>query len=97
MLYQSSSGLIELQITKAQAAAIYVPGRDCTPEVEALVKVPAIARQLKKLKPEVIADELREYGAWTAEELADHNENILRLLWLASLEILETVREKQNG
>jgi hypothetical protein len=61
------------------------------------VKVPAIARQLKKLKPEVIADELREYGAWTTEELADHNENILRLLWLASLEILETVRGKQNG
>jgi len=34
--------------------------------------------------PEAIAEELREYGAWDAEELADDAANWRRVIWLAA-------------
>jgi hypothetical protein len=36
-----------------------------------------------------LSAELKEYGAWDAEELADHEQNLQRILWLASGDITE--------
>jgi hypothetical protein len=36
-----------------------------------------------------IRDELREYGAWDAEELADDEQNWHRLVWIAASNISE--------
>jgi hypothetical protein len=51
--------------------------------------VPAIAEQLAKLDSGTLSAELKEYGAWDAEELADHDENLQRILWLAARDIHE--------
>jgi hypothetical protein len=88
MWFTTSSGRIELQITKAQARACSHPG-DNEPAVLRLRQEPRIKRQLAKLDPVVVANELSDYGAWGEDELADHDMNLTRLLWLACHDIAE--------
>jgi hypothetical protein len=88
MWYSTSSGRIELQISKAQAARGYHSGR-CDDDIEALRREPAIRRQLDKISPALLADELREWGAWSDQELSDHADNQARLLWLACGDIID--------
>lgn len=95
MWWTSSCGGIELQITKAQAATCSHAG-DCSLDVKALSQVPKIRRQLAKLWPCAVRNELREYGAWSSEELSDHDANLQRLLWLACCYIDEEVAAKQH-
>jgi len=63
----------------------------CDADIAELRLVPAIRRQLDKLSPPLVAECLREYGAWDAEELADHDANLSRLLWIACGDIVEGV------
>jgi hypothetical protein len=90
MWYSSGSGRIELQMTLEQARGASHQG-ECDADVKWLSRQPKIAKQLAKLDPKVVADELREYGAWNAGELADHEQNLQRLLWLAAGDIVERV------
>jgi hypothetical protein len=77
-----------LVLTKEQGLSASHQGQ-CDEDVRALSEVPAIARQLRLLRPEDVAAELKEYGAWDAEELADHAQNVQRILWLAAGNIRE--------
>lgn len=47
-----------------------------------------VARWSRKFQcpvhPQKLADELREFGAWTDEELEDHGANWERLIWIAA-------------
>jgi hypothetical protein len=88
MWFSTSSGKIELRLTKAQAASGSHQGQ-CDDDVAELMRQPSIARQLAKLSPELVRRELREYGAWNDEELVDHDLNLSRLLWLACGDIVE--------
>ena len=76
-------------MTKDQAESITQPGQDASPEVEALEKNPKIRRMLNKIDPTYIWQELREYGAWGDDELADEEKNRLRILWIAGNNIRE--------
>ena len=88
MYWSSSSGRIELDITKQQAAQASHPG-PCDNDVFALSQVPTIRRQLARINAGDLAAELSEYGAWEPDELADHDANLLRILWLACGDINE--------
>lgn len=90
MYWSESLGRIELKITKAQAESCSHPG-PCDSDVADLRKAPSIRRQLDKLSPELVAECLREYGAWDAEELSDHGANLDRLLWIACCDLVETM------
>src|SRR6202043_1547182 len=83
-----SSGRIELQMTMEQAESASHQG-DCDEDTRELSKVPAIAEQLAKIDPAVLSTELKEYGAWDAEELSDREQNLQRVLWLAAGDITE--------
>ena len=88
----SSSGRIELNITKAQAREASHQGR-CDDDVYALSQEASIRRQLDRISdPEILAAELREYGAWDDQELADHEQNLQRILWIAAGDIVENSR-----
>lgn len=76
-----------IEMTKEQARSASHPGR-CDADVAALARVPKIARQLAKLDPHTLAQELWEYGAWNDEELSDHNDNLQRILWIAAGDIV---------
>jgi hypothetical protein len=86
--YTSGSGRIEIQMTLEQAQSGSHQGR-CDEDVLALSRVPEIAAQLEKIDPSVLADELKEYGAWDEKERADHAQNLQRILWLACGDIVE--------
>lgn len=88
MRWTESLGRIELQMTLAQARSCSHPG-PCDADVALLRQAPAIQRQLNRLKPTLVADCLREYGAWDGDELADHDLNLNRLLWIAANDISE--------
>jgi len=87
MFFHGNYG-ITLQMTMDQARSASHQGQ-CDADVEALSRVPVIARQLRKLDADTLRRELREYGAWDADELADHEQNLQRILWLAAGEIVE--------
>ena len=88
MLWTDSYGLIELNITKAQAHTGHHQGQ-CDSDIKKLRGVPAIKRQLNRLDPLKVREALREYGAWDVIELADHDANLDRLLWIACGDIVE--------
>ncbi len=88
MWWSDSSGRIELQMTKAQAFTCFHPGQ-ADADVAALREVPAIRRQLSKITPSSLIACLAEYGAWDATELADHEQNLNRLVWIAACDISE--------
>lgn len=91
----ASFNRFELKITKAQALQGSHQGQ-CIEDVKALAALPAIKAQLKKIAPEKIREELQEYGAWDEKELADDQENIYRIIWVACCDIREEIREQEK-
>ena len=53
--------------------------------------MPYIKKQLDKLSPELVAKCLKELGAWDAEELSNHEDNLSRLLWVACSDLVEGI------
>lgn len=80
--WSTSSGRIELQISEDDARDGSHSG-PCDDDIRVLAREPYIAEQLAKIDPTLLMDELREWGAWTDDELADHDQNLQRVLWLA--------------
>lgn len=80
--WSTSSGRIELELTAEDATSGSHQG-PCDDDIRELSREPYIAEQLAKLDPKLLASELREWGAWTDDELADHDQNLQRVLWLA--------------
>lgn len=85
-----------VRMTKEQALSGSHQGR-CDEDVEELVKLPAIRRQLDKIPADDIRKELREYGAWDDQELSDDQENRLRLIWIACGNIKEELHERERN
>ena len=88
MWFSTSSGRIELRMTLAQARTASHAG-SCDDDVKWLSQRPDIANQLDAIDPALLADELREYGPWDETELADHDQNLQRLVWLAAGDIVD--------
>ena len=80
-----------LDITKSEADSAIHPGA-CDEGILALSLTPRIKRQTKKLDVKKLREVLYEYGAWTDDELQDHEENIQRILWIACGNIVEGIR-----
>ena len=83
------SGFIELEFESLEQIAACGPPGDAEDAVRDLAQVPSIALQVRAWDGEKLARTLKEYGAWDAEELADHEMNIIRMLWIASNDVLE--------
>jgi hypothetical protein len=88
MYWTTGSGRIDLKLTKKQAGIGSHSG-ESQPDVEYLRTIPAIKRQLAKIDPQILRDELSEYGAWDGNELSNHDMNLTRLLWIACGDIRE--------
>lgn len=86
--WSTGSGKIELRIAFEDAGPIHQPG-PADDAVRALSREPYIAKQLAKLDPKLLAAELKEWGAWDETELADHDQNLQRILWLAACDVAE--------
>jgi hypothetical protein len=84
-----------LHMTVEQARGASHAG-DCTADVEALLTLPRIARQLDRIGADAVRAELREYGAWDDTDLADDAENRARIVWIAAVDICEAHRARQS-
>lgn len=86
--FSSSSGKIELSIPLDDAASGYHSGH-CDNDIAELLEKPLIKAQMMDIDPKLLAEELREYGAWNDAELSNHADNLARLLWIACGDIVE--------
>jgi len=86
--WTESLGRIELDI-KMKDAHIGSHQGQCDADIAHLLTVPYIKKQLAKLNPELVAKCLKEFGAWDSEELANHEDNLSRLLWVACCDLVE--------
>lgn len=82
-----------INMTKQQAESAFHQG-DCDMDVTVLLESPNIRRQFKKISSDSIRAELKEYGAWDAEELADDAQNQNRIVWIAAGNITGNIKEK---
>ena len=86
--WSDSSGRLELALSSDQAAQGYHSGA-CDSDIEALMQDPEISAQLLAFDPLIVAAALKEYGAWDSQELANHADNLARLLWLACGDVVD--------
>lgn len=91
----TGSGRIEMNITKNDAHIGHHQGQ-CDDDVKFLSQKPYIKRQLKKLDPQAVKEELKGYGAWSDKELEDHNQNLQTILWLMCGDITEAEHERKT-
>lgn len=87
-MYASFNYIDCLEMTKEQAKNCSHSG-DCENDVIELMNNPKIKRQLNKLNPIKLSLELKDYGAWSENDLKDHEENKKRILWIAACNISE--------
>jgi len=86
--WSDSSGGLELQLSLDQARRGYHSGA-CDEDIAALIQDPAVSAQLLAFDPQRVAEALQEYGGWSAAELANHADNLERLLWIACGDIVD--------
>ena len=88
---------LEIEMTLKQAESCSQPGQDAEPDVLVLMQDPKIRRQRKRIDPELIRQELSEYGAWSDEELADDDMSWVRILWIGANDITEEAFMKRSS
>lgn len=95
MQWSDGHGFIVLEIDIEDAKSGAHQGR-CDDDIAALRTLPYIANQLDALDVQTVASIMREYGAWDREELADHDANLSRLLWIACGDLTEEAFQSAN-
>jgi hypothetical protein len=85
--WTSSSGKLTLTFPSLELCTRCSHPGPCDLDVRDVSEEPEIAEQLATIDVAQLAAELREYGAWDAEELADHAQNLQRLLWCAACDV----------
>lgn len=71
-----------ITMTKEQAHDVSHSG-SCDADVEYLLGDRCYMRQFKNIDADDIRNELREYGAWSEEDLSSDVENLRRITWIA--------------
>jgi hypothetical protein len=61
----------------------------CDSDIEELMELDSIKAQLSGIAPQVLSEELKEYGAWDDSELSNHSDNLARILWLACGDLVD--------
>lgn len=90
------SGGLPIRLRLDEARACSHPGQ-CDGDVTYLRQSCARVRNdLRRMDPAELRECLRHYGAWDAEELADHDENLQRVLWIACCDVAERPSEYRN-
>jgi hypothetical protein len=89
MYWTSSSGRIELNIPQGLESVGYHSGA-CDSDIAELMELDSIKAQLSAIVPQVLSDELKEFGAWDDLELSNHGDNLARILWIACGDLVDS-------
>lgn len=93
--WTDESGLLSLEIALEDAQSGSHQGR-CDEDIADLRRVPYIAAQLDKWSEADVRAELKGYGAWDEDDLADHDSNLNRMLWLACGAVVEEAFQREE-
>ena len=83
------SGRICLRFPSLEDARYCAHQGECLPEVQETMGLDWMASQLAEVNPDDLRRALYEHGAWDDEELADHDANLERLVWIAANDVAE--------
>lgn len=86
--WSDGSGRLVLQLPVEVARTASHSG-DCECDVRDVLARPEAQQQVRAWSVEDVRENLSEYGAWDDVELADHEMNLVRTLWLACGHIVE--------
>lgn len=86
--YNSSNYGNDLKITLIDAESCTHSGQ-CDEDVKILMDKPYIKKQLKTLDRNQLVKELSEFGAWDEKELSNHEDNLMRWVWISAGDIVE--------
>ena len=86
---------ISVRLTLDEAESCSHPG-NCQADVIDLILTDGISAQVETWDPETLRAELVESGAWDEEELADYEENIRRMVWLACCDVAENPKDYEE-
>lgn len=78
----------DLKITLRDAESCSHAGQ-CDEDVKILMDKPYIKKQLKNINPEQLKKELNDFGAWDGDELNNHEDNLMRWVWISAGDIVE--------
>jgi len=92
-IWSSSSGRIELEFTQEQYESVPIQG-PADDVVLVLSKIPNISKQFEQYSDKDIAAYLRDFGAWSEDDLASRCDNIQRVIWMACLDLRENEQEE---
>lgn len=88
MKFATFNYIREIELSDEVAQMCAHQGR-CDEDVEQAMLLPEVKEQLEAIDKEQLVKELYDYGAWSDEELQDHQQNLMRILWIASGNILD--------
>ena len=86
---------INLRLTLDEAQSCSHPGQ-CDADIDYLLLSDGISAQVETWDPETLRAELAGCGAWEAEALEDHEENIRRLVWIACGDVAENPEDYEE-
>lgn len=86
--YTSSMYMIEFQLP-GQCILDCSHAGQCDQDVEYWIG----KLDLSHIDPAKLVLELAEYGAWDQDELSDHDENLARLVWIATNDLSEAITQ----
>lgn len=95
MIWSSSCGRVEFEMTRAQAHHAFHVG-DCEGTVREIMEDEKIKKQLAELTDEQLKSVLRPLGAWDEEELSSREENLLRFVWIVAGDIVDGEYEDED-
>ena len=93
----ASFNRFELDLPLSIVVACSQPGQDASSDVEQALRDIKLLHQLDQMDTEDIREELAEYGAWDEEQLADDEENLRRLVWVAAGQLRDELFQALSG
>lgn len=90
------SGLLPIRLRLDEARSCSHQGQ-CDQDVTALRRTcTRVRNDLRRMNRADLRRCLKGYGAWDAEQLADHDENLQRVLWIACCAVAENPADYRN-
>ena len=96
MMYWNNSNYgndIELKLTHAEMMSHQ---GQCDSDVKFGMTIPYIKKQLDALDKDQIKKELFNYGAWDDDDLSDHQDNLMRWLWVSAGNVVDNRFDEIN-
>ena len=63
----------------------------CDNDVNFWIENDAVKKELSQINSESLIKELDQHGAWSSDELKNHKDNLMRILWIAANDIMEQI------